>query len=186
MDALVALQNRASSTKLVAPGPTIQVLENIQKAALRAADHGRLRPWRFLMIEGDGRKKLGELFIVAEKQKIDNLSEKKCELAANKAMRAPTIVIVIACIKDHPRIPRIEQIISAGAAAQNMLTAAYAQGIGAVWRTGDLAYDSKFSAELGLTRNEAIVGFLYLGTASASCEAKAPKMNTEDYFQSWP
>ena len=67
-----------------------------------------------------------------------------------------------------------------------MLTAAYAQGIGAVWRTGDLAYDSKFSAELGLTRNEAIVGFLYLGTASASCEAKAPKMNTEDYFQSWP
>ncbi len=59
MDALVALQNRASSTKLVAPGPTIQVLENIQKSALRAADHGRLRPWRFLMIEGDGRNKLG-------------------------------------------------------------------------------------------------------------------------------
>ena len=186
MDALVALQGRVSSAKLIAPGPTTKAIENIQKSALRAADHGHLRPWRFLMIEGDGRKKLGELFVAAEKQKRDNLSEKKCELVANKAMRAPTIVVVIACIKNHPKIPQIEQIISAGAAAQNMLTAAYAQGIGAIWRTGDLAYDGKFSAELGLTKSEQIVGFLYLGTASSDREAKAPKMNIEDYFQSWP
>ena len=124
MDAIKALHNRVSSIRLTEPGPTKKVLDNIKKAALRAADHGRLRPWRFLVIEGDSRKKLGELFIATEKQKISNVTENKSELLAKKAMRAPTIIIVIASLKQHPVVPEIEQIISAGAAAQNMLNAA--------------------------------------------------------------
>ena len=186
MDALVALQNRASSPRLGEPGPTTNVLENIKKSGLRAADHGRLRPWRFLVIEKDGRKKLGELFVAAEKKKKENLSETKCDLVAKKAMRAPTIIVVIACVKDHPKIPQIEQIISAGAAAQNMLTAAYAQGLGAIWRTGDLAYDAVCSAGLGLAVNERIVGFLYLGATPSDRDLKVQEMNTDDYFKCWP
>ena len=186
MDALVALQNRASSPRLIEPGPTIEALEEIKKSALRAADHCRLRPWRFLVIEGDSRKKLGELFIATEKQKISNVTENKCELLAKKAMRAPTIVIVIASLKQHPVVPEIEQIISAGAAAQNMLNAAYAMGLGAVWRTGEVAYDMNFSAGLGLGISEKIIGFLYLGTIPVGRETNASKINTNDYFKDWP
>jgi nitroreductase len=101
-------------------------------------------------------------------------------------MRAPTIVVVIACVKDHPKIPQIEQVISAGAAAQNMLTAAYAQGLGAIWRTGDMAYDAICSAGLGLAVNEQIVGFLYLGAMPNDRDLKVQKMNTDDYFKCWP
>ena len=186
MDALTSLQNRASSPRLVDPGPTIEALEEIKKSALRAADHCRLRPWRFLVIECDSRKKLGELFIATEKQKISNMTENKCELLAKKAMRAPTIVIVIASLKQHPVVPEIEQIISAGAAAQNMLNAAYSLGLGAVWRTGEVAYDVNFSAGLGLAVSEKIIGFLYLGTIPVGREANASKINTNDYFKDWP
>jgi nitroreductase len=101
-------------------------------------------------------------------------------------MRAPTIIVVVACIKQHPRVPEIEQLISAGAAAQNMLNAAYALDLGAIWRTGDIAYDSTFSKKLGLDANEKIVGFLYLGTAPDGLRTKTPQLNTTDFFKSWP
>ena len=186
MDALVALQNRTSSPRLVEPGPTIEALEEIKKSALRAADHCRLRPWRFLVIEGDSRKKLGELFIATEKQKISNVTENKCELLAKKAMRAPTIIIVIASLKQHPVVPAIEQIISAGAAAQNMLNAAYALGLGAVWRTGEVAYDMNFSAGLGLAISEKIVGFLYLGTMPVGVRLVLQKLKLTITFRIGP
>jgi len=186
MDALKALQSRVSSARLVEPGPTKKALESIKKAALRAADHGRLRPWRFLVIEGEGREKLGDLFVVAEKHRTMDLNEKVSQIIFKKAMRAPTIIVVVACIKQHPRVPEIEQLISAGAAAQNMLNAAYALDLGAIWRTGDIAYDSTFSKKLGLDANEKIVGFLYLGTAPDGLRTKTPQLNTTDFFKSWP
>ena len=176
MDAIKALHNRVSSIRLTEPGPTKKVLDNIKKAALRAADHGRLRPWRFLVIEGEDRKKLGDLFVVAEKQKTKDLPQKIKEISEKKALRAPTIIVVIACIKEHPRVPEIEQLISAGAAAQNMLNAAYSQKIGAIWRTGEAAYSSVFSAGLNLTINEKIIGFLYLGTTSDSQKKKTVQL----------
>ena len=86
MDAIKALHNRVSSIRLTEPGPTKKVLDNIKKAALRAADHGRLRPWRFLVIEGEDRKKLGDLFVVAEKQKTKDLPQKIKEISEKKSI----------------------------------------------------------------------------------------------------
>ena len=160
-------------------------LRNIQQAAFRAADHARMRPWRFLMLEGDTRDKLGELFIKAAASKSEELTDKQKQRIASKPLRAPMIMIVIASLKQNPKVPDIEQIISAGATTQNMITAAYAQGIGAIWRTGDVAYDQIVMDGLGLSKNEQIVGFLYLGTMPVD-GLEAPVLEVDDYFQTWP
>lgn len=185
MDALSALHGRVSCPRLIEPAPKGETLRNIQKAAFRAADHGRMRPWRFLMLEGDSKNKLGELFIKAASSKSEELTDKQKQRIASKPLRAPMIMIVIASLKQNPKVPDIEQIISAGATAQNMITAAYAQGVGAIWRTGDIAYDQIVMDGLGLSENEQIVGFLYLGTMPVN-GLKAPVLEVDDYFQTWP
>ena len=185
MDALSALHGRVSCPRLVDPAPSGEVLENIQKAAFRAADHARMRPWRFLVIDKEARNKLGKLFVKAQEPKGEGLTDKQIERIASKPLRAPMVIVAIASIKKNPKVPEIEQIISAGAACQNMITAAYAQGVGAIWRTGDVAYDQTVMDGLGLTSNEKIVGFLYLGTMPVD-GLEAPKMEVKDYFQTWP
>lgn len=186
MDALTALHTRVSCPKLIDPAPRGRVLENIQKAAFRAADHGRMRPWRFLIIEGEGRSKLGKLLVQAQRDKKgEDLSERQQEQLRCKPLRAPMIMVVIASLKENEKVPEIEQIISAGAAAQNMITAAFAQGVGSIWRSGDAVFDPTVMAGLGLKQNEKIVGFLYLGTMPVD-GLKAPELAIEDYFQDWP
>ncbi len=185
MDALSALHGRVSCPRLIDPAPQGETLRNIQKAAFRAADHARMRPWRFLMLEGDSRDKLGELFIKAASYKSEELTDKQKQRIASKPLRAPMIMVVIASLKQNPKVPDIEQIISAGATAQNMITAAYAQGIGAIWRTGDVAYDQIVMDGLGLSENEQIVGFLYSGTMPVD-GLEAPVLEVNDYFQNWP
>ena len=185
MDALQALHQRVSVPRLSEPAPKGDILANIQRAAFRAADHARMRPWRFLIVEGEGRQALGELFVRSEEQQGAVLSDKARQRIAERPLRAPMVMVVIASPKENPKVPEIEQWLSAGAAAQNMITAAYAQGIGAVWRTGDYAYDPSVMAGLGLSDAERIIGFLYLGTVQIA-PPEAPETAIADYFQSWP
>ncbi|MBT8147505.1 MAG: nitroreductase, partial [Gammaproteobacteria bacterium] len=142
MDALEALLNRTSVPKLTGPPPSGTNLENICQAALRAADHGVLRPWRFLVISGDSRHKLGDLFVEAAAAKDPTMDSMALERVRQKPLRAPLIIVSISCPQSHPKVPEIEQDLSAAAATQNMLLAAFAQGIGAFWRTGSMAYDT--------------------------------------------
>lgn len=185
MDALSALLGRVSCPRLIDPAPRGEVLENIQKAAFRAADHGRMRPWRFVVIEGEGRQKLGQLFLSAQERQGETLNEKQKERIICKPLRAPMIIVVVASPVENPKVPEIEQVISAGAAAQNMITAAYAQGVGAIWRTGGVAYDKVVKEGLGLSAAEKIIGFLYLGTMPVD-GLKPPQDSVDDYFQNWP
>ena len=189
MDALALLHTRNSSPVLAEPGPDKPALDNMIKAALRSPDHARLRPWRFLTIAGDARNQLGELFAdaaarrQAEQQLPELDAEQRGKLAA-KALRAPLILVVIAKITEHPRVPAVEQILSAGCAAQNILLAAHAQGYAGVWRTGDNAYDAGIKKGLGLVDNEELVGYLYLGTAADTLKA-IPTLSVADFCQAW-
>lgn len=185
MKATEALLQRVSSGKLVDPAPDERQREIIFGAALRAADHGRLRPWRFLVIEGQGRERLGELFAQVAAQRDSDLAPAAVERERQKPLRAPMIIVVVARCEEHPKVPAIEQIISAGAAAQNIMTAAYALGLGAIWRTGDLAYDGLIRSGLGLGEPERIVGFVYIGTPGAPM-GLPPAINNLDFFSSWP
>jgi nitroreductase len=166
MDAIEALHNRVSSPLLNEPAPTPEQVQIMLKAAIRAPDHKMLKPWRFLIIEGQGRERFGDLLARAAKKKDPQVDEEALTKARNKPLRAPMIIVSIACLSDHPKVPQVEQIITAGAAANNIVTAAFALGLGAYWRTGSPTYDEFVKEGLGLTQNEEIIGFIYLGTAN--------------------
>ncbi|VXC62167.1 putative NAD(P)H nitroreductase YdjA [Pseudomonas sp. 8Z] len=184
MEALDALFNRVSVPRLVAPAPTAEQRQALFRAALRAPDHGQLRPWRFLTVEGEARQRMGELFAEALNIADADASPEALNKARGMPLRAPLLVVVIACVQVHPKVPESEQVIAAGCAAHGMLLAAHAQGIGAVWRTGDMAYDAHVAKGLGLSADERIVAYLYLGTPERELR-RAPELAAEDFVRVW-
>jgi len=183
MDALEALTTRKSVALLQEPAPSKDELDILLSAAVRAPDHCHLRPWRFLVIEGDSRRKLGDVFAEAQKIREPDSTEARQEKARGKPLRAPLIIVVVAKVQNHPKVPHIEQVISAGAAAQNILLAAHAMGYAGIWRSGAPCFDEHVRRALGVTGDDQIVGFLYLGTAG-----RAPQLSAEpisDYVEHW-
>lgn len=164
MDALEALTTRVSISALTEPAPDDAALATLFAAATRAPDHGRLKPWRFVIIRGTAREKLGELLAEAAKRNEPHAPPELIAKERAKPLRAPMIVVVAAKLMQSRKVPAVEQIVSAGAAAQNMLLAAHALGFGGVWKTGAPAYDDSIRAALGFGPEDMIVGFLYLGT----------------------
>lgn len=185
MDAITALHQRVSTPRLTAPAPTPEQLEVLFKAALRAADHGNMQPWRFLVIEGEGLAELGRVFVKAATAKNPALTQAEIERCHAMPQRAPMIVVAIAKCVPNPKVPHIEQIIAAGAATQNLLNAAFATGIGAVWRTGDMAYDPIVKSALGLGEGEELIGYIYLGTPTIPPHAPR-ESKPADFFSVWP
>lgn len=149
---------------LTEPGPTDQELETILRAAMRVPDHGRLTPWRFIVIKGENRaafgKVLGEAYRKANPDAIDELIEVESE----RFLRAPVVVAVASHVTKGHKIPEWEQILSSGAACQNMLHAAHASGYAAQWITEWPAYDRNVRAALGLGEDDRISGFVYIGS----------------------
>ncbi len=184
MDALDALLNRVSVPRLVEPAPNAAQRDVLFRAALRAPDHGQLRPWRFLTIEGAARERMGELFAEAL-QAADALAPAEAlSKARGMPLRAPLLVVVIAHVQAHPKVPASEQVIAAGCAAHGMLLAAHAQGIGAVWRTGDMAYNAHVAKGLGLAAGEQIIAYLYLGTPERELR-RAPDVSVDEFVSAW-
>lgn len=164
MTPLELLQKRVSIGKLQAPGPDNTQCLDFIRAAMRAADHGNLTPWRFIAIRNEGLVKLGQLFAKVALERKPGASQDELERFKSLPLRAPLIIVVVAKIQEHPKIPKQEQLLSAAAAAQNIINAAFFSGWGAVWRTGDIAYDPLIAQALGLVTGEQIIGFIYIGT----------------------
>jgi len=164
MDAIEALMGRVSPAQLVEPGPDPAQLQTLLAAAARAPDHGRMQPWRFLLIEGEARMRLGEVMAQSLKRREPDAPAGKLEAERKKPLRAPLVVVAAAALKENPKVPDVEQIVAVGAAAQNMLVAAHALGLGGFWRTGTTAYDPEVKRALGLAEHDTIVGFIYLGS----------------------
>jgi nitroreductase len=184
MDALDALLNRVSVPRLREPAPDAAQRELLFRAALRAPDHGQLRPWRFLTIEGAAREQLGELFAQAMAAGADDISEEALVKARAMPLRAPLLVVVIARVQAQSKVPAQEQVIAAGCATHAILLAAHAQGIGAVWRTGELSYNAHVAQGLGLGSDEQIIAVLYLGTAERELRKPAP-LAVADFVSPW-
>ena len=185
MDAIECLHTRNSTPKLVSPAPDHKHREIIFQAALRAPDHARLRPWRFLTIEGDGRGRLGELFVSAALAEDPSCDQQAQSKLYNNPLRAPLLVVVIASTQEHPKVPRQEQLSSTAAAAQSILLATHALGFGAMWRTGPMAYNPTVKRGLGLANNEEIVGFLYMGSVDGRYKP-LPSMASQTFVSEWP
>lgn len=184
MDAIEALTSRRSPVKLVEPAPGDAEITALLNAAIRAPDHGRLRPWRFLVLRGAARERLGDVLAKALKARAPDVPGDVVERERQKPLRAPLMIVVAAAIAEG-KIPPVEQILSAGAAAQNIMLAAHAMGFGAMWRTGDGAYDAQVKEALGLKSDDAIVGFLYLGTPAGRTPIPPDEPPAQSFVREW-
>jgi nitroreductase len=159
------LRRRSSTARgLVAPGPDAEQIQLILTAGVRTPDHGKLTPWRFLIFEGEGRAEFGALLARVVTMREPEAGEVRLQLERQRFLRAPLVIAVISSPKAGKPIPEREQQLSAGAVCQNMMIAATALGFGSLWITEWCAYDEAVTDALGLTAEERVAGFLYLGT----------------------
>lgn len=185
-DQLQLLKRHSTPAKALAePAPDDEQLRQILEIAMHAPDHGRLYPYRFITIRGDDRQALSSVFSEAVKLRDPDVTDEYLKKQQSKPLRAPLIVVVVASLIESPKIPEIEQILCAGAAAHNILLTSNAMGFGSIWLTGDNAYDPHVKSALGLAGNEKIIGFIYLGTVEK--EFPSPPMPIVDNkISQWP
>ncbi|MFF7707931.1 NAD(P)H nitroreductase [Pseudomonas sp. NPDC007930] len=174
MDALQLLQQRVSVGRLVEPAPNAEQREILFQAAMRAPDHKLLRPWRFLTIEGERLHALGELLAEAALLDDPNAPQAAVDKARANPLRAPLVVAAIASIHEHPKVPGSEQLLAAGCAVHGLLLAAFALGLGGMWRSGELSFSPHVAKGLGLAAHEQVIGFIYLGTPEKPTRAVEP------------
>jgi nitroreductase len=185
MDALEMLLTRDSALKLEPPAPSEGALDRMFASAVRAPDHGRLRPWRFVIIPAGKRERLGTVMAESLHRREPEASAEMLQRERDKTLRAPMIVVVAAHIQKGHKIPELEQYASAAAAAENIMLAAHAEGYGAMWRTGASAYDAAVKQALGLAADDEIVGFLYLGTRVGG-PSPITRPTARDHISVWP
>ena len=163
------LTNRGSvsAMKLGAPAPSEAELTEILSAAARVPDHGRLEPWRFIVIEGPARGSYAERLIEIWRANNPDADEEALANERRKRGLAPAIVVVVSRAAEHPKIPVWEQQLSVGAVCTNFLHAANASGFSAQWLTGWPAFDADVATLLGLQPDEKVAGFMHIGTAEA-------------------
>ncbi len=164
------------------PAPDDAQLSAILQSAMSAPDHGNLKPFRFLVIKGDARTELSRVFEQAARNR--NLDEDAVQKQKSKPLRSPLIICVVATITQSPKIPEIEQILSAGAAAQHIQLACKALGFGSIWLTGENCYDQYVYQSLGLEFNERLVGFVYIGSLDTEVAPKA-RASASEITQNW-
>lgn len=173
MNAMELLASRRSVSKLKEPAPGPDVVERVVRAALRAPDHGALRPWKILSFRAEARGKLGALFVESLLRRHPAASADEIERERNKVLRAPLLLAVVATIKPSPKAPEVEQLLSAACVMHGLLLGLQAEGFGSVWKTGAPAYDRALLAQLGLAASDQLLGYLYVGSVAEEPAAMA-------------
>jgi len=186
MDALDSLVTRQSAKTYGASAPSKEHLAQVLQAAVRAPDHGRLRPWRFMLIEGDQRRKFGDLLAASALRRVPGLSEGDLQRERDKALRAPLIIVTACRVVPGTKVPAIEQLMAAGAATQNILLALHALGYVAAWKTGEAAYDAEVKKALGFAADDHIVGFVYTGGGMGATFAPGKPASVQDAMLDFP
>ena len=177
MDALQVLDHRRStpSRLLSEPGPDDAQLRRMLTAAVRVPDHGHLEPWRFVVIRGDNRQRLGDVLARRSVERNPGAPAAVVEKDRTRFNQAPMAIAVIARLTPGHKVPEQEQLLSGGAVCLALLQAADALGFGAQWLTGWAAYDAVVAGTLGLSDKEKVLGFIHVGTADERiAERKRP------------
>ena len=174
---LLLRRRSVSANSLSEPGPNEEQLTQILTAASRVPDHKKLAPWRFILFQGEARKEFGAVLAEACRLEEKEPSAFRLETEAARFTRAPIVIAVISRVVPNPAAPEWEQILSAGAACQNMINAAAALGFGAQWITEWYGYSETVRQALKLAPNERVAGFVYIGTAKEKPdERERPKL----------
>jgi nitroreductase len=162
---LLELRRSVPSRQLGEPAPDEARLQQLFAAAVRVPDHGKLVPFRLIRLQGEDKRIWGERLVELALRKRPDMSPAKLEKERLRYSYAPLVVAVVARLRERGKVPEIEQKLSAGCVAHNLLLGAYALGFGAQWLTGWAAYDPDASRLLGLSANEHVIGFVHIGTA---------------------
>jgi nitroreductase len=163
MDALEAILTRHSVPKVRAVPVPRELIEQLLLAAVQAPNHFRVRPWRFFVLQGEARSRLGDAMARGLKIRHPETTEQASEVERAKAYRAPVIIAVAVDPPAEPKVIEFENILAAAAAVENILIAANALGLGAMWRTGPAAYDPEVKALFGLQPEQHLAAFVYVG-----------------------
>jgi nitroreductase len=166
MDVFTAIKTRRSIGKVKSDEVSKDLIETILEAGIWAPNHYRTEPWKFFVMQGEGRKKLGKVLGEIATEEMDESSQEAQEKrmkAEAKPLRAPVIIAVAAIPSDNPKVIVKEEFAAVSSAVQNMLLAAHALGLGAIWRTGKPTYHPKMQQLFSLQGNEEVVGFIYIG-----------------------
>lgn len=170
---------------LVDPAPDPDQLAAFLSTALRAPDHGAIQPWRFHVVRGDARARLGELFAEALLKRDPDAPDDAIAKERLRPSYAPLAIVVCAKITtDNPNVPPVEQIVSTGAAVQNIMNAAHANGYGTFLSTGIRARDPHIKRAFGLDEKDELVGFLYIGTPKTPQSVK-PRPDPMQFTSEW-
>ncbi|WP_108458979.1 nitroreductase family protein [Devosia naphthalenivorans] len=166
------------------PGPTPDELEQILRIGTRVPDHGKITPWRLVIIEGEDRAKAGEKLARIMEQANPKLDASSLGAERKRFLPAPLTIGVISSPQPHPKVPQLEQLLSAGNVAFNLLHAAHALGFAASWVTRWYAFDAEAAAMLGARKDEQFVGFIHIGTPTATIEDR-PRPDLESIVTRW-
>jgi nitroreductase len=174
----------AKAKDMVAPGPSEEQMRTILTAAMRTPDHGKLAPWRFVIVGADQRGALNAMLQRAARSETS--ADAKTDIAAvtQFAMQAPTLVVVLSTPQPSSKVPLWEQQLSAGAACMNLAHAAHALGYGACWLTGWPAYSADVAAAFGAGPDDRIAGFIFLGTPGKEIEER-PRPDYDAVVSQW-
>lgn len=167
MSVFETIKSRRSIGKMTGQRPTRSQIERILEAATHAPNHHKVEPWKFFVLAGLAREELGAVMAEALAQRLDATSTANTQALLDKErtklLRSPVVIVVAAAQPEQPKVLEIENIEATAAAVQNMLLTAEEMGLACMWRTGDAAYDPRIMQWLGLTPEDHIVAFVYLG-----------------------
>lgn len=170
MELFEAIHGRVTIGKVKPDALPRETIEKLLSAGAQAPNHHKVRPWRFVVLTGDGRKKLGDVMAASFADRNPGAPPESLDKPRALPLRAPVVIAVGADKPGEPRILEVENISAASAACQNILLAAHALGLGAIWRTGEWASDAKVKEFLGFAPDQHIVGFIYVGHPEAAPE----------------
>lgn len=176
---LLLRRRSAKARRMTAPGPDAGELEKILRAGMRVPDHGKLAPWRFIVVEGEAQTRLGKAVFEAYAEETDDGGSEKHKSLQGFPSQAPVLIVVTSRIKADGPIPKWEQRLSAGAACQNMIIATHAMGYKAAWLTGFAAYSPGVKKALQVPVDDRIAGFLFLGSYEGQLKER-PRPRFED------
>ena len=173
MEVLDAIYTRHSIKKVLPDPVSPDLVGQLLNAAVQAPNHYHVCPWRFVVLSGAARERLGDVFAEVLKMKQPDLSRQALEIERAKPLRAPLLIAVGVDKPDDPRVVEVENICAAAAAIENLLLAAHALGLAGIWRTGSAAYEPQVKAFLGFEPDQHLIGFLYIGYPNMPIPADA-------------
>src|ERR1700690_2317204 len=179
MDTLQAIQTRHSIGKVKTDAGPRDVIEKLLNAAVQAPNHYEVRPWRFVVLTGNGRNQLGEVMAQSFKARFPQLADEALNKERAKPLRAPVLIAVGVDKPTESKVLEIENICATAAACENILLAAHALGLAAQWRTGDAARDPAVKKFLGFAEDQHVLSFLYIGYPDVVPDS-APRPGFED------